>query len=101
MANLNEVVSFITKCSDEERESIVEALNIQRRIANNRATSQLHIGARVSFMSRKGRGLIEGTVTKINKKTVKLDCGNQGQWSVSPTFLTLVDRCNNGEQIMD
>ena len=90
MSNLNEVVSFITKCSDEERESIVAALNIQRRIANNRATNQLHLGARVSFTSRKGRGLIEGTVTKINKKTVKLDCGDQGRWSVSPTFLTLI-----------
>ena len=45
MSNLNEVVSFITKCSDEERESIVAALNIQRRIANNRATNQLHLGA--------------------------------------------------------
>ena len=98
MANLNEVVSFITKCSEEERESIVEALNIQRRVANNKATSKLH---RVSFTSRKGRGLIEGTVTKINKKTVKLDCGDQGRWTVSPTFLTLVDRCNNGEQLMD
>ena len=101
MANLNEVVSFITKCSEEERESIVEALNIQRRVANNRATSKLYLGARVSFTSRKGRGLIEGTVTKINKKTVKLDCGDQGRWTVSPTFLTLVDRCNNGEQLMD
>ena len=101
MPNLNEVLQFISQCDESERESIINALNTQRRVSNSRATSQLYLGARVSFLSRKGRGIIEGTVTKINRKTVKLDCGDQGKWSVSPTFLTLVDRCNNGEQIMD
>ena len=42
MTNINEIVSFITSCNDEDR------------------------------------------------KTVKLDCGDQGRWSVSPTFLTLI-----------
>ena len=90
MTNLNEVVSFITKCSDEDRKTIVDALNIQRRVANEVATKQLHIGARVKFTSSKGRGIIEGIVTKINKKSVKLDCEEQGKWSVSPSLLTLI-----------
>jgi hypothetical protein len=90
MTNINEIVSFITSCSDEERKSIANALNIQRRVANEQATKQLHLGARVKFTSNKGRGIIEGTIIKINKKSVKLDCGNQGRWSVSPTMLTLI-----------
>ena len=90
MTKLTEVLQFISQCEESERDQVINALNTQRRVSNDNATSKLHLGARVSFMSRKGRGLIEGTVTKINRKTVKLDCGDQGRWSVSPTFLTLI-----------
>ena len=90
MSNLTEVLQFISQCNESERDQVIKALNTQRRVSNDTATSKLYLGARVSFMSRKGRGLIEGTVTKINRKTVKLDCGDQGRWSVSPTFLTLI-----------
>ena len=90
MTNINEVVSFITKCSNEERKAIIDALNTQSRVSNEQATKELHLGARVKFTSSKGRGIIEGTVTKINRKSVKLDCGEQGKWSVSPTLLTLI-----------
>ena len=90
MTNINEIVSFITSCSDEERKTIVDALNIQRRVANEQATKELYLGARVSFTSSKGRGIIEGIVTKINKKSVKLDCEIHGKWTVSPNLLTLI-----------
>ena len=90
MTNINEIVSFISSCNDEDRKTIVDALNAQRRIANEQVTKQLHLGARVSFISTKGRGLIEGTVTKINKKSVKLDCDEHGRWTVSPNLLTLI-----------
>ena len=90
MANINEVVSFIAKCSDEDRKQIIDALNTQRRVANEVATKQLHIGARVKFTSSKGRGIIEGIVTKINKKSVKLDCDEHGRWTVSPNLLILI-----------
>ena len=90
MTNINEVVSFITKCSNEERKAIINALNTQSRVSNEQATKKLHLGARVKFTSSKGKGIIEGTVTKINRKSVKLDCGEQGKWSVSPTLLTLI-----------
>ena len=90
MTNINEIVSFITSCNDEDRKTIVDALNAQRRVANEQVTKQLHLGARVSFISTKGRGLIEGTVTKINKKSVKLDCDEHGRWTVSPNLLTLI-----------
>jgi hypothetical protein len=90
MLNLTEVLQFISQCNESERDQVIKTLNTQRRVSNDNATSKLYLGARVNFMSRKGRGLIEGTVTKINRKTVKLDCGDQGRWSVSPTFLTLI-----------
>ena len=90
MTNINEIVSFITSCNDEDRKTIVDALNIQRRVANEQATKKLYLGARVSFISSKGRGIIEGIVTKINKKSVKLDCELHGRWTVSPNLLTLI-----------
>ena len=88
--NINEIVSFISSCSEEDRKTIIDALNTQRRVANEVATKQLYIGAHVSFISTKGRGLIEGIVTKINKKSVKLDCEIHGKWTVSPNLLTLI-----------
>ena len=90
MVNINEIVSFISSCNDEDRKTIVDALNIQRRVANEQATKKLYLGARVSFTSSKGRGIIEGRVTKINRKSVKLDCDEQGRWTVSPNLLTLI-----------
>tara|TARA_R110002167_G_scaffold333512_1_gene540618 strand:- start:608 stop:889 length:282 start_codon:yes stop_codon:yes gene_type:complete len=88
MTKLNEVLQFISQCDESERKQVINALNTQRRVSNSIATSQLYLGARVKFTSSKGRGIIEGTVTKINRKTVKLDCGDQGNWSVSPNLLT-------------
>ena len=90
MTNINEIVSFITSCNDEDRKTIVDALNIQRRVANEQATKKLYLGARVSFTSSKGRGIIEGRVTKINRKSVNLECDEQGRWTVSPNLLTLI-----------
>ena len=92
MANINEIVSFISSCNDEDRKTIVDALNAQRRVANEQATKELHLGARVKFTSSKGRGIIEGVVTKINKKSVKLNCGPEGRWTVSPALLTLLNQ---------
>ena len=88
--NINEIVSFISSCNNEDRKTIVDALNAQRRTANEVATKELYLGARVSFISSKGRGIIEGIVYKINKKTVKLDCEIHGKWTVSPNLLTLI-----------
>ena len=90
MPNLNEVLQFISQCDDSARDQVVDALNNKRRVANSRATSQLHTGAHVKFTSRRGMGVVEGVITKINRKSVKLDCGVLGKWSVSPTMLTLV-----------
>ena len=90
MTNINEIVSFISSCNNEDRKTIVDALNAQRRVANEQVTKQLHLGARVKFTSSKGRGIIEGTVTKINKKSIKLNCGDHGRWTVSPNLLTLI-----------
>ena len=53
MTNINEVVSFITRCSNEERKAIINALNTQSRVSNEQATKKLHLGARVKFTSSK------------------------------------------------
>jgi len=51
------------------------------------AMVQFKVGDKVSFVSTK-RGIeIVGKIMKINPTTIKLDCGTQGQWRVSPTCL--------------
>ena len=43
-------------------------------------------GDKVKWMSKYGR-TIEGTITKVNTKTIKVSTSSDGQWSVSPSLL--------------
>ena len=49
----------------------------------------MYVGATVTFKGRRNQ-ILEGKITKINNKSIKVDCGINGNWRVSPTLLTLV-----------
>lgn len=54
------------------------------------AEFQYNVGDKVSwFNKRTGRDTI-GTVTRINQKSISLDCGKDGEWKVSATILKKV-----------
>ena len=92
MTNLNEVLRFISQCDNNARDQIIDVLNTQRRVNNIEATKGLRVGSRVSFDSQKKGMTIEGTIIKINRKSVKLDCGEvHGKWSVSPTMINALE----------
>lgn len=74
---------------------IVERL---RLIAQARATTLMTDftkGDRVSFWAPDGRKL-EGTVLRLNKKTVSVVTDDNHQWNVSPALLQLVQSVGDG-----
>jgi putative flippase GtrA len=50
---------------------------------------EFRIGDRVTFQSERG-GLLEGILTRYNKKTVTVITDQGQQWNVSPSFLQRV-----------
>ncbi|MFP4155439.1 MAG: hypothetical protein ACOC00_08280 [Halothiobacillaceae bacterium] len=69
---------------------IVERLQL---IAQARATSQMTRfgrGDRVGFQAPDGR-LLEGTVLRLNRKTVSLVTDDGHRWNVAPGLLQLID----------
>tara|TARA_R110000737_G_scaffold181006_1_gene204733 strand:+ start:223 stop:519 length:297 start_codon:yes stop_codon:yes gene_type:complete len=71
----------------------LKCLNIgittRRTLLGERATSLLVVGQRVKFQSSKS-GIIEGHITKINKKSIRVSSPSSGLWKVSPSLLTAV-----------
>lgn len=76
------------KTKDEIKElwSILKARNGQ---LNERAVHQFAKGDRVRFKGRYSM-ILEGTVKKVNKKTVSVDADNGEGWRVHPTSLTKI-----------
>jgi len=93
MANLtqNEMKSLHSLFAKMDREDLnrsVNLHNIRSRKITAESAAKFSIGDIVSFI---GRGAaINATVTKINRKTVKvIDNDTSTMWSVSPSYLTL------------
>ncbi len=78
---------------------IVERL---RLISQARATmlmTNFTRGDRVGFLTPDGR-MLEGTVMRLNKKTISVATNDGHQWNVSPRLLRLVgpSRISNGQR---
>lgn len=75
--------------SNEEIRILSSALNLKFREMQSRATHSFSRGDKVQFMSK--RGLIKGTVTRVNQKTVSVQAFDGVQWKVSGSLLSLRD----------
>src|SRR5271154_5962627 len=71
--------------SERERLRFLEQMRAHARMLN------FSIGDRVCFESG-NRGLIEGILTRYNKRTVTVITDDRRQWNVSPGFLRRVAR---------
>src|SRR5277367_511425 len=66
---------------------IVERLRFLEQMRAHARMLDFSIGDRVCFESG-NRGLIEGILTRYNKRTVTVITDDGRQWNVSPTFLS-------------
>jgi len=91
----NDILDAIAKLPISVQSEIARTLT--DRIQYN-AKRQLHVGVKVSFRTKHGV-YIEGTVIKVNGKSVKVLAGKNRygnetlgnvQWTVSPQLLTVL-----------
>lgn len=72
---LNSIIAVLSGAIKEKQRSL------QAEIANN-----FSVGDFVKFFSKK-YGIVEGTIFKINTKTIKLETKEGDVWTVSPNLL--------------
>ena len=90
MNNVQTAITAIRNMNADEINQVVEAIKLQRTYNARTATRSLMVGDTVSF-DAKTRGIITGTVTKINTKTVQVRCNRtQGLWKVTASVLKQV-----------
>ena len=75
---------------------IVERLRFLEQMRAHARMLDFSIGDRVCFESG-NRGLIEGILTRYNKRTVTVITDDRRQWNVSPGFLRIVARPDTAE----
>lgn len=69
---------------------IVERINYLVRLKRGMKLLQFSPGDRVRFISKYG-DVIEGTVIRVNKKTISVSTGEtEAWWKVSPELLTKI-----------
>lgn len=90
MNNVQTAITAIRNMNNDEINQVVEAIKLQRTFNARTATRSLMVGDTVSFDART-RGVITGTVLKINLKTVQVRCDRtQGLWKVTASALKQV-----------
>jgi hypothetical protein len=75
---------------------IVERLRFLEQMRAHTRMLEFSIGDRVCFESG-NRGLIEGILTRYNKRTVTIITDDGRQWNVSPGFLRKAARSETAE----
>jgi hypothetical protein len=66
---------------------VVARLRFLHQMRAHAEMLEFRVGDRVAFRSP-GRGSVEGTLTRYNKKTVTVIADDGGQWNVSPALLS-------------
>lgn len=69
---------------------IVERLRFLNQTRAHIQMLEFKIGDRVTFQPE-GRDLVEGMLTRYNKRTVTIIADDGRQWNVSPSFLRKVE----------
>ena len=89
MTMMNTVMDQVGRMDTTELNRVVEAVKLRRTFIAKETARGLFIGDPVSFESKRGV-TIQGTVTKVNTKTVVVDTVRDGKWKVTASMLTLL-----------
>ena len=86
MVMMNTVVGNVRKMDTEQLKIVADEIKLRRTLLGNQLTRSLMVGDTVSFQGRAGT-TEQGTVTKINRKTVIVKTGHN-TWKVPASMLT-------------
>ena len=83
-------IQAIRNCTtNDDLNQIIEAVKLQRQYLSMQSIRVLRVGDTVEFTAR-GR-VIRGTVTKVNRKNVKVREAGYGTWNVPANMLAVVE----------
>lgn len=80
--DLSEFLNIINRADTNE-------LQTCRGLIESRLTRSFRVGDAIRFDAG-NRGIITGTVTKINAKTISVQATNGMRWKVAPCFITKI-----------
>lgn len=87
--NMNSVITeLLPTLSQEELSTLQDAIHNEFGIRNSRLVMTMKIGDRYSFIHNGERK--EGTIIKLNSKSVSIRISPIEVWKVSPNLLTKV-----------
>ena len=89
MTMMNTVMDQVSRMDTDELNRVVDAIKLRRTYIAKESARGLFIGDAVSFESKRGQ-TVQGTVTKVNQKTVVVDTVTAGRWKVTASMLTLL-----------
>ena len=91
MTDIKNLILQIRTLNNEQLNKVSEAVRDQRTWLTRDTARSLNVGDTVTF-DAKTRGVITGTVTKVNIKTVLVKCNRTGlNWKVGAGLLKKVD----------
>lgn len=86
MNKVQTAVTAIQGMTNDEMNQVVEAIKLQRTYNTRQAVSNFTVGDEVEFMGK--RGYKSGTITKIARKYITVDCGFES-WRVPASMLKM------------
>lgn len=85
--DMTAILNEVRHMNNEELNDLVEAIKMQRQFLARHKVRSLIVGDRVRFNSGR-RGVVEGKVTKVNTKNVKVQQDNSYTvWNVPANML--------------
>lgn len=85
--DMTAILNEVRQMNNEELNDLVEAIKMQRQFLARSTVRSLIVGDRVRFNSGR-RGVVEGKVTKVNTKNVKVQQDNAYTvWNVPANML--------------
>jgi IS30 family transposase len=89
MTMINTVIDQVARMDTQELNRVVDAIKLRRTFVAKESARGLFIGDPVSFEGKSGN-TVQGTVTKVNTKTVVVSTVRDGKWKVTASMLTLL-----------
>ena len=83
---ISQIQVLLAQADMNDFDKIAEMFNTTRRMLERNIGSSFSIGQQVSWTSER-RGLLSGTITKINSRNIVVNAGDNGMWKVSPGLL--------------
>ena len=86
MNKVQTAVTAIQGMTNDELNQVIEAIKLQRTFISRQAKSQFSVGDSVEFNGK--RGYKSGTIKKIARKYITVDCGFES-WRVPASMLKM------------